>query len=133
MSGLTVTHGSKAWLLLSALRDFGPQERASLTNSSKDMDAARALGVLVKGGAVRAQDDGMLFITSFGRQRLAKCNRGDGADEGELALPRQVDRLAGTYTGAELRQTSVRAGAYDAFRLPSLMGTTRVFRREIPQ
>jgi hypothetical protein len=132
MSDYSLTHGGKAWMLLSALRDFGPQERASLTNKAQDMDAARALGVLTKSGSVRTNDDGLLAITPAGRHRLARCNREHNSEAGELALPRQVDRLAGTYGGAELRQTSVRPGAYDAFRLPSLMGTTRVFRKEIP-
>ncbi len=133
MSKPTLAYGSKQWLILCCLRDFGPQARTDLNHDGQDQEAVTAISILMRAGSIQTTTDKLLAITPAGRRRLERCNREHTATDAPVALPRQVNRFAGgSYTGAELRRTCMRPGAYDAFAKPSLMGERRVYRKEIP-
>lgn len=57
---------------------------------------------------------------------------GDGVTKGRkggAAKPVMVDKTRGNYVPVELRPFDARKGAMDAFKLPSLMGAERIYRK----
>ena len=127
-----ITHGSKTWLLMQELSDFGPQLRDHLTNYKRDTAAHRAVGRLVAEQFVEQNTDNLLELTTEGRRALSRIND----------TVNSLDRVAGArvighgttrepYSAKELGRTCARAGAYDAYELPSLIAGKLVYPREI--
>jgi hypothetical protein len=127
-----ILHGSKTWLLLQELSDFGPQFRDHLTNFKRDTSAHRAVGRLMAEELVIRNDDGLLEITILGKRTLTKTNDTVGSLE-RTASARVIGHgsTTGSYSAKELGRTCAREGAYDAYDLPSLIAGQRVYPREI--
>lgn len=129
---MNVTHGTKAWLVLQALSDLGPQARDHLTQSRRDEGAHTAVTKLMVAGYVKRNDDGLTEITVDGRRALKLAN----SNEDKFSEPAGVRAIgAGTtkeaYQGLELGRTCLRPGAYDAYEKPSLIGSQRIQPRAI--
>ena len=55
-----------------------------------------------------------------------------GGKRGKAATPSTtINKMLGLYTGNELRSFTGRPGAMDAFKLPSLSGDQRIFRKDV--
>jgi len=125
-----VEYKSRPWLILQLLREGGAQPRASLTDT-EDKDGNKAIGDLLRGHLINVLPDGNLAITFVGIRRLREAN----TQSNGLGVVGKRTISAGTttepYDGRELRRTCLRAGAYDAFELPSLIGNQLHYRREI--
>lgn len=130
--GMKLIYKSRAWLILQCLKDFGPQARTHLTTSGTDTEALAAIRRLSDAGFIRLDSEACYFITTSGRKRLFQVNT-ENAPRDEIAGKRDRSWVEDdTYKGLELRRTCMRPGAYDAFEKPSLMGSRRVYRKEIP-
>ena len=54
-----------------------------------------------------------------------------GGKRGKAATPStSINKMVGLYNPIELRPFEGRAGAMDAFKLPSLIGDQRIFRKD---
>ena len=54
-----------------------------------------------------------------------------GGKRGKAVTPSTtINKMLGLYTGNELRLFTGRPGAMDAFKLPSLIGDQRIFRKD---
>jgi hypothetical protein len=132
MTAFTLEYKSKHWLILQCLKDFGDTPRRQITGSGEDVDANKAVRTLICCGMAQQLGHEILRLTARGSRALRECNAMKG-DSGVYAGKREISSkmMSEDYQGQELRRTCLRPGAYDAFELPSLLGNTRHYRREI--
>ena len=129
---MNVKYGTKAWLILQALLDLGPQYRDHLTNSRRDEGAHSAVTKLMNVGYIKRNDDGFLELTTDGRRQITMVNRQrDKFSEPAGVRTTVAGTTTGTYQGLELGRTCLRPGAYDAYEKPSLIGSHRIQPRGI--
>jgi len=134
-TGMNIEYKSKQWLIMQCLRDFGPQPRNQLTSGGSDQTAINAIKRMLEAGYIRLvgnPGEKQYDLTLSGSRRLRAINESNS--DAQVAGPREVGRWHHdqSYQGHELRRTCMRPGAYDAFEMPSLMGSKRVYRKEIP-
>lgn len=123
---MDIEYKDKAWLILHALQEFGPQRRDQIVGN--DDYAAEQLRALMTKRYLRRVDDHVVDISARGKAKLRLVTANSSAYVGDLVAPR-THQGRGTYDGRELGRTCVRPGAYDAYELPSLIGSKRVSRR----
>ena len=125
---MKIEHRDRAWLVLTLLKDYGPQERKALVVADEE-DTKATLSALFRSNYVKTQIDGLIGITTSGSKKLRQVN-----DEHNGPMPVAGKRThvgVGLYDGKELRRTCLRPGAYDAFEMPSRMADGLHYRREI--
>jgi hypothetical protein len=55
-----------------------------------------------------------------------------GGKRGKATTPSTtINKMLGLYSGAELKPFAGRTGAMDAFKLPSLIGDQRLYRKDV--
>lgn len=123
---MQIEYKDKAWHILQALNDFGPQRREQLIGD--DAHAAECVKNLMAKRFLRRIDDHEIDISATGKSKLKAVNAAMRPSTGEKAGPRTYQG-SGTYDGRELGRTCVRPGAYDAYQLPSMFAGKRVERR----
>jgi len=126
---MIVDYKDRAWFILQQLKECGEQTRDSLIGG--DEYTKEVLTQLIRAGLVKPWDS-MVSLTVKGSRTLRKVND-EQAGPMQFAGKRLISTgtVGGTYDGKELRQTCLRAGAYDAFSLPSLIGGEHHYRKEI--
>jgi hypothetical protein len=127
---MNIDYKDTAWRLLQTLKECGSCTREALTG--EDEYTKGKFSELRRAGLVRVNIDGLMVLAPSGSKRLRQINEAQ-AGPLQFAGKRLISTgtVTGTYTGAELRRTCLRAGAYDAFELPSLIGGQHHYRREI--
>lgn len=128
---MKIEYKDKAWLILRCLHDFGPQTRQALANYGDDAEASDCLNLLSHARLIRRTAEGDMEITLRGENALAKVSKVE--DEPSVAGSRSFANATTKtdYDGKELGPTCHRAGAYDAYQLPSLINGERVFRKGV--
>lgn len=121
---MKIEYKDKAWHILQALQDCGPQRREQVIGD--DPYAAERVKDLMAKRLLRRVDEHVIDITLRGRALLKEVTEA-ARPHGEIAGAR-THQGAGIYDGRELGRTCVRPGAYDAYKLPSLIGSQRVTR-----
>jgi hypothetical protein len=125
---MKIKYKDKAWLILKALNDFGPQRREQIIGN--DPEATAFVREMMLRRLLRLADDNQVDISPIGRRRMEEV-----IPAPEYACEMATSRTyvnsssQGTYDGRELGRTCHRSGAYDAFELPSLIGGQRIMRR----
>lgn len=127
---MIIEYKSRAWLIMQFLKEGGAQPRRALADT-EDKDGNKAIGDLLRAKFIITLPDGDITLTAVGTRRLRAANLKDNGlgIVGKRTI--STGTTVGKYDGRELRQTCLRAGAYDAFKLPSLIGDERHYRREI--
>lgn len=127
---MNIDYKDTAWRLLQTLKECGSSTRDELTGD--DEFTKGVFSNLRRAGLVRPNIDGLIVLSHTGTRRLRQINEAQ-AGPLQFAGKRLIGSGSptGTYKGEELRRTCLRAGAYDAFELPSLIGEERHYRREI--
>lgn len=134
--GVNIQYKSRAWLILQCLRDFGPQPRNQLTSGGSDEESVLIIKRMLDAGYLRmanpANAERTYDLTLAGVRKLREVNLKN--PDLTFAGPREVGLWLHdqNYTGAELKQTCMRPGAYDAFDKPSLISGKRVYRKGVP-
>lgn len=123
---MEIEYKDKAWHILQALHDFGPQRRDQLIGG--DTHAADCVKSLMATRYLRRVDEHVVDISARGKAKLRSITANAQPYVGEIVKPR-THQGGGIYDGKELGRTCVRPGAYDAYELPSLMGGKRIERR----
>lgn len=72
-------------------------------------------------------DDTLWGLTEDGIKKWREMRSAGPKFIGVPALPNTIHIGTGFYNGAELRDNCMRPGAYDAYRLPSLVGSNRQY------
>lgn len=128
----TIEYKSKTWLVMQCLKDFGDLYRDQLTAQGTDEKAAASIRTLMRTGYVKLMEDNTVRLTLSGLRKLREIN--DEANPPAAVAGKRTISSGSTsepYLGEELRRTCLRAGAYDAYEKPSLIGGERVYRKEI--
>lgn len=122
---MEIEYKEKAWLILQALQDFGPQRREQIVGD--DSIAAQEFRNLMSHRLIRRVDDHVVEISTRGKSVLRAVTLSAQEYLGEVAGAR-THQGSGNYEGKELGKTCHRPGAYDAYSLPSLFAGKRVTR-----
>ena len=127
---MIIDYKDTAWRLLQTLKECGSQARAVLVG--EDEYTKGIFSQMMRAGLVRNNIDGLIVLSPSGTKRLRQINEAQ-AGPVQFAGKRVISTgtVTGAYDGKELRRTCLRAGAYDAFELPSLIGGEHHYRREI--
>ena len=127
---MIIDYKDTAWRLLQTLKECGSSTREALTG--EDEYTKGKFSDLRRAGLVRINIDGLVVLAPAGSKRLRLINEAQGGPA-QFAGKREISTgtVTGAYDGKELRRTCLRAGAYDAFELPSLIGGEHHYRREI--
>lgn len=123
---MEIEYKDKAWHILQALHDVGPQRREQIIGD--DAHAEEKVRELMARRYLRRVDEHVVDISMRGKAKLHAVTASAQYYVGEKAGPR-THQGRGIYDGRELGRTCVRPGAYDAYELPSLIGGRRVERR----
>lgn len=126
---MIIEYKDRAWFILQTLKECGEMSRESLVGG--DDYTKTTLANVIRAGLVKPWDSN-LSLTVKGSRQLRRINEEQGGPV-QFAGKRLISTgtVTGAYDGKELRKTCLRAGAYDAFALPSLIGGEHHYRREI--
>lgn len=127
-----IQYKSKTWLVMQCLKDFGDLHRDQLTAHGDDEKAAASIRTLMRTGHVKVLEDSTVRLTLSGLRKLREIND-EANPPADVAGKRTISSGTTTepYLAEELRRTCARAGAYDAYEKPSLIGGQLVYRKEI--
>lgn len=132
MSRVVIPYKGKTWLIMQCLKDFGDQYFEQLTHHGQDEEAVSSMRTLMRMSYVKRLDDGSVRLTLAGLRTLRAIN--DEANPGAgVAGKREIagGSSTETYKGEGMGRTCGRAGAYDAYELPSLIMGRHHYPREI--